>query len=179
MVANEVASFPEEFAGLGIEAGCARGTEGNVDAAILDDGCGRAVGVELVGKLGIGNFEEFDVVNDLPGFGIDADRGKLLAILGGSSHPDLAIKNNGRGPGASVNGGFPGDVGIFRPLRWKVGGFSLGCDPLPCRSSELRPICIGGKGEPCEEDRDEWKFHGLKVASFWENGRGKKGVGFK
>ena len=149
VIALQVAPFPERLAGLRVETGGASRAERDVNAARLDDRRGRAVGVELVGELRLLDGEELEVVNDLAGVAVHADGEQIPAILGGGVEPDLIPPDDGRRPGASVNGRLPLHVVCLAPGQGQTfrGGMSVAI-----RATILRPV-VGSVG--CEATSDE------------------------
>ena len=96
--------------------------ERHVDAARLDDGRRRRVGVEGVRVLGRGDLEQLQVVTgSCPQSRSSADREELAAILGGRRDPDLIAQNDGRRPGAAVNRRLPPDVLALAPRQRQIG----------------------------------------------------------
>ena len=113
MAAGEVASFPKHFAGGGVETGCAKAAEVDIEPARLDDRRRRRVTIHrgaVAERLGVVAVEHLFVETDGASFGVEADGEEVMAVEGGSSQPDLPAQNYGCGPTAIGNFCFPLDV---------------------------------------------------------------------
>ena len=121
VIALEVAALPEHLPRLGIDRGGAGRPERHIDAARLDDRCRRRIGVERVRELRRRDLEELQVEQDLARVAVERHGEELAAILGRGRHPDLAAQDDGRRPGAAVDGRLPADVLAFAPGQRQIG----------------------------------------------------------
>ncbi len=83
LVDPQVASFPLLFAGVAVETSDALRAETDKHMVAFDDGCRSRGAVQMWRVMAIGlidfsfdHIEDFDVLCDLAGFEIDADRAK-------------------------------------------------------------------------------------------------------
>jgi hypothetical protein len=192
VLTGEVAAFPDFFAGFAIEGGGAVAAEVEVDVIGIDGGGAGAVAIDVVAeRFGIGVFEEEEVVEFLAGGFVEADGEHFFTIGSGIGDPDLLAHDDGGGPGAAGDGGFPDDVFCFGPFGGKAVGFAIGAgwvEAIVVGATKGGPVGEGGEdeGEEKEDESHDWEsvevFYGdgddgvslFFNDSFW--GSGRKGV---
>jgi hypothetical protein len=169
VLTGEVAAFPDFFAGFAIEGGGAVAAEVEVDVIGIDGGGAGAVAIDVVAeRFGIGVFEEEEVVEFLAGGFVEADGEHFFTIGSGIGDPDLLAHDDGGGPGAAGDGGFPDDVFCFGPFGGKAVGFAIG-------AGWVEAIVVGAtKGGPVGEGGEDEGVSLFFNDSFW--GSGRKGV---
>lgn len=155
VLAGEVAAFPDFFAGLAVERGGAIAAEVDVDVIGIDGGGAGAVAIDVVAEgFGIGVFEEEEVVEFFTGGFVEADGEHFFAIGGGIGDPDLIAHDDGGGPSAAGDGGFPDDVFGLGPFGGEAVGFAIGAgwvEAIVVRATKGGPVGEGGTDENCEE----------------------------
>src|SRR5438552_4991061 len=103
VIARQVASQPENFAGGGVYAAGAVAAEMDVEPAFLDHR--RRAGVAVIrmaicrSRVG----EQLHVMDDFSRLPVHADSEEFLAVSAGSGHPNLIAPDNGRRPALVVN----------------------------------------------------------------------------
>lgn len=165
VLAGEIAAFPDFFAGFAIKSCRSVAAKVNVDVVGIDGGRAGTVAVDVVAeRFGIGVLEEKEVVNFLAGGFIEANSIHLFPVGRGVGDPDLVVHDDGSGPGAPGDGGFPDNVLGFAPFGGKAVELAVpawGIDAIIIRSAEGRPV--GERGCDEEEREKKSKSHGLGV----------------
>ena len=181
--------LPDDGAIGAVEAEGAKGAEVADDMVAIDHGRGRGEAVEVMDRGRCRHADEFDLVDQFPGFEIDTKRvesDRLLGLellelllldpgsahdrfrlfLGGDffdrrRHPHLTIHHHGRGPALAGKLRFPRHVLRLAPLR---GGRARSV-AVAVRSAKLRPgsvsHCDGSQTEGGEgKEKEEAEMHG-------------------
>ena len=142
MVAIQVTAFPEFFAGLRVQTGCAVGAEVHVDSPLFNDRGRGGMCVEvIVFGLRLGHVEDLDVVHLFPGLKIDANGEHFGAVHFCGRYPNLILPDNGGGPTKVMNWGSPLHVLCAGKLNGEVGIRGV-CVIGP---TELIPVRVGAQ----------------------------------
>src|SRR5262245_39394853 len=95
MAAGQVGALPNRFAGFGVEAGGTVTAEVYVNAAGFNSGTGCGVTVDVVAqRFRFVAMKNVFIEQNVPGLSVEADRVKIVAILGGGGDPDLAVEDD-------------------------------------------------------------------------------------
>ena len=137
VIDREIAALPHNLSAAGIDRGGAGIAECHVDAARLDRRRRRRIRVDRMHLLRPLDAEQQQVVQDFSALEIDGHGRQLAAVVAGRRDPDLAVLNDRRRPGATVDLGLPRDVLLFAPDERQL--VALGCG-VALRPAELGPL---------------------------------------